>query len=120
LPKYKIVHNIYTSNLRVIRGKLYDVIKKTKTILRFHSKIRKEQWGAPTFEEIKVGLGFSSLGTVNWYVRELIKNGHLRQEKGFNGKRALAIVEDAPEHQLAACRVDCGWRSSWKLSKPGK
>ena len=83
--------------------------KKQKRFLDFIRKFAKSSGGAPTFEEIKVGLGFSSLGTVNWYVRELIKNGHLRQEKGFNGKRALAIVEDAPEHQLPlAGRIAAG------------
>ena len=74
--------------------------KKQKRFLDFIRKFAKSSGEPPTFEEIRTGLGFNSLGTVNWYVRELIKNGHLRQEKGFNGKRALTVVEDRSGHQL--------------------
>lgn len=74
--------------------------KKQKRFLDFIRKFAKSSGEPPTFEEIRTGLGFNSLGTVNWYVRELIKNGYLRQEKGFNGKRALTVVEDRPGHQL--------------------
>ena len=45
---------------------------------------------APSYEEIMKGLGFGSLGTVHWYVKVLIQNGHLNRSKGPNGKRALA------------------------------
>lgn len=74
--------------------------KKQKRFLDFIRKFAKSSGEPPTFEEIRTGLGFNSLGTVNWYVRELIKNGHLRQGKGFNGKRALTVVEDRSGHQL--------------------
>ena len=74
--------------------------KKQKRFLDFIRKFAKSSEEPPTFEEIRTGLGFNSLGTVNWYVRELIKNGYLRQEKGFNGKRALTVVEDRSGHQL--------------------
>jgi len=74
--------------------------KKQKRFLDFIRKFAKSSGEPPTFEEIRTGLGFNSLGTVNWYVRELIKNGYLRQEKGFNGKRALTVVEDRSGHQL--------------------
>ena len=74
--------------------------KKQKRFLDFIRKFAKRSGEPPTFEEIRTGLGFNSLGTVNWYVRELIKNGYLRQEKGFNGKRALTVVEDRSGHQL--------------------
>jgi len=74
--------------------------KKQKRFLDFIRKFAKSSGEPPTFEEIRAGLGFNSLGTVNWYVRELIKNGYLRQEKGFNGKRALTVVEDRSGHQL--------------------
>jgi len=83
--------------------------KKQKRFLDFIREFAESNGEPPTFEEIRTGLGFRSLGTVNWYIRELIKNGHLRQEKGFNGKRALAVVEDAPDHQLPlAGRIAAG------------
>ena len=43
----------------------------------------------PTFIEIMKGLNFNSLGTVNWYIVELEKEGRIERVKGFNGKRAL-------------------------------
>lgn len=46
------------------------------------------------------GLGFGSLGTVNWYVRTLIEGGHLQRMKGPNGKRALTLTEQ--EHASPA------------------
>jgi len=54
---------------------------------------------APSYQEIMMGLGFSSLGTVNWYVKTLAADGHLNRAKGPNGKRALAIPE---EHAMPA------------------
>jgi repressor LexA len=38
-------------------------------------------------------LRFSSLGTVNWYVKTLIKNGHLNRTGRPNSKRALTLTE---------------------------
>ena len=42
----------------------------------------------PTFVEIMNGLNVKSLGTINWYVNELEKDGFIRRLKGKNGKRA--------------------------------
>ena len=47
----------------------------------------------PTFVEIMSGLSISSLGTVNWYVNELEKEGVLCRMRGKNGKRALSVLE---------------------------
>ncbi len=47
----------------------------------------------PTFVEIMDGLGFKSLGTINWYVNELEKEGILKRIRGHNGKRALSVLE---------------------------
>ncbi|MFQ6608524.1 MAG: transcriptional repressor LexA [Fidelibacterota bacterium] len=83
--------------------------RKQKRFLDFIQEFTRNSGQPPTFEEIKAGLGFRSLGTVNWYVRELINNGYLRQEKGFNGKRALTVVEEEPDHQLPlAGRIAAG------------
>ncbi len=54
----------------------------------------------PTFIEIMRGLQFKSLGTVNWYIVELEKEGIIERVKGFNGKRALSILESHINNQL--------------------
>ena len=48
---------------------------------------------APTYAEIMNTLGFSSLGTVNWYVKTLVKNGYLNRLGSSNSKRALTLIE---------------------------
>ena len=54
----------------------------------------------PTFIEIMKGLKFSSLGTINWYIVELEKEGIIERVKGNNGKRALSIIEQNFTNQL--------------------
>jgi repressor LexA len=54
----------------------------------------------PTFVEIMKGLNFSSLGTINWYIVELEKIGMIERVKGFNGKRALSILESKIDNRL--------------------
>ena len=48
---------------------------------------------SPSYTEIMDVLGFSSLGTVNWYVKTLIKNGYLNRTGTSNSKRALTLTE---------------------------
>ena len=48
---------------------------------------------SPSYKEIMVGLNFCSLGTVNWYVNFLEKEGYLYRTKGPNGKRALSLSQ---------------------------
>ena len=54
----------------------------------------------PTFVEIMDGLGFKSLGTVNWYVVELEKEGLIERIRGNNGKRALSLLEENISNKL--------------------
>jgi len=54
----------------------------------------------PTFVEIMKGLKFSSLGTINWYIVELEKEGLIKRVKGSNGKRALSILEKNIDNRL--------------------
>ena len=54
----------------------------------------------PTFVEIMKGLKFSSLGTINWYIVELEKEGLIKRLKGSNGKRALSILEKNINNKL--------------------
>ena len=54
----------------------------------------------PTFVEIMSGLGIRSLGTINWYVNELEKEGVLKRIRGKNGKRALSVLEQHIQNRL--------------------
>jgi len=73
---------------------------KQKRFLGFIQRHSLLHGQSPSYEEIMVGLGFGSLGTVNWYVRTLIESGHLQRMKGSNGKRALTLTEQ--EHATPA------------------
>lgn len=55
---------------------------------------------APTFLEIMKGLNFRSLGTINWYIVELEKEGIIKRIKGHNGKRALSLLEEKINNKL--------------------
>ena len=70
---------------------------------RFIDYIRSfttENGRAPTFVEIMNGLKFKSLGTINWYIVELEKDGLIERVKGNNGKRALSLLEKNINNQL--------------------
>tara|TARA_B100001029_G_C15034669_1_gene439325 strand:- start:948 stop:1553 length:606 start_codon:yes stop_codon:yes gene_type:complete len=54
----------------------------------------------PTFVEIMSGLSIKSLGTINWYVNELEKEGLLERIRGKNGKRALSVLEQNIQNRL--------------------
>jgi repressor LexA len=54
----------------------------------------------PTFVEIMDGLDINSLGTINWYVKELEKVGVLKRMNGFNGKRSLSVLERHMDNAL--------------------
>ena len=54
----------------------------------------------PTFVEIMSGLHIRSLGTINWYVNELEKEGMLQRMRGKNGKRALSVLEQRIQNRL--------------------
>ncbi len=83
--------------------------KKKKSILEFIQNFILQNDESPTYEEIKAGLGFSSVGTVSWYVRELIQSGHLQRQKGFSGKRALVVMEDLPNQLPLLGRIAAGY-----------
>jgi len=54
----------------------------------------------PTFVEIMGGLRIRSLGTVNWYVNELEREGVIKRMRGKNGKRALSVLEQHIHNRL--------------------
>jgi repressor LexA len=67
---------------------------KQQKFLDFIHRFTAEQGHAPSYDEIMMGLGFKSLGTVNWYVKTLEAEGHLTRLKGSNGKRALSTIHE--------------------------
>jgi repressor LexA len=68
---------------------------KQQRFLAFIQRYTLQHGHAPSYEEIMGALGFSSLGTVNWYVQTLTRQGYLDRAKGPNGKRALTLVGEA-------------------------
>ena len=74
---------------------------KQNKFLSFIKNFALTQGEAPTYDEIMAGLGFRSLGTVNWYVNALENEGYLRRTKGSNGKRALTLTQEHATHPEA-------------------
>ena len=74
---------------------------KQKKFLDFINNFTLTHNEAPTYDEIMIGLGFKSLGTVNWNVRTLEKEGYLHRTKGSNGKRALTLTQEHATHPEA-------------------
>ena len=76
---------------------------KLKRFLDFIQRFTLNFGQAPSYEEIMAGLGFGSLGTVNWYVKTLENEGHLSRIRGPNGKRALTLIHK--EHTTTTARL---------------
>jgi repressor LexA len=72
---------------------------KQQRFLDFIQRYTLKNDRAPSYEEIMDSLGFSSLGTVHWYVKTLSDDGYLSRARGPNGKRALILSE---EHAVPA------------------
>ncbi len=66
---------------------------KQKKFLDFINNFTLTQNEAPTYDEIMLGLGFKSLGTVNWYVKTL-EEGWGRNLDRLNLKRRNAFYGD--------------------------
>ena len=73
---------------------------KKQKFVEFIKSFTDNNQRPPTFIEIMKGLHFNSLGTVNWYIVELEKAGKIERVKGFNGKRALSVLESRIQNQL--------------------
>ena len=67
---------------------------KQQRFLDFIQRYTIENNQAPSYEEIMGKLGFSSLGTVHWYVKTLSDDGYIHRSRGPNGKRALILSEE--------------------------
>ncbi len=73
---------------------------KKQRFLDFIEQYQYQKGFSPTFAEIMEALGIKSLGTVNWYVRELEKDGVLKRSGGANKKRALEIIHQQSGNKL--------------------
>ena len=73
---------------------------KKEKFVEFIKEFTSISGRAPTFVEIMDGLNYRSLGTINWYIVELEKEGYIERVKGYNGKRALSILEENIDNQL--------------------
>lgn len=67
---------------------------KQQRFLDFIQRYTIDNNQAPSYEEIMEKLGFSSLGTVHWYVKTLSDDGYISRTRGPNGKRALTLSEE--------------------------
>ncbi|NHZ86837.1 MAG: hypothetical protein GWP19_13345 [Planctomycetia bacterium] len=67
---------------------------KQQRFLDFIQRYTIENNQAPSYEDIMDALGFSSLGTVHWYVKTLSDDGYIHRARGPNGKRALILSEE--------------------------
>jgi len=73
---------------------------KKQRFVDFVKSFTESQNRPPTFVEIMDGLNINSLGTINWYVKELEKLGVLKRINGFNGKRSLSVLERHMDNTL--------------------
>ena len=73
---------------------------KKQRFVDFVESFTDNQNRPPTFVEIMNGLDIKSLGTINWYVKELEKVGVLKRMNGFNGKRSLSVLERHMDNAL--------------------
>jgi len=72
---------------------------KKQRFLDFIRSFSGDHDRAPTFHEIMEGLKIKSLGTVNWYVKELERIGVLERGK-YNAKRALSLPDQPTDNEL--------------------
>ena len=73
---------------------------KKQRFINYISEFTNTHGRPPTFVEIMAGLNILSLGTINWYVIELEKDGVLYRMRGKNGKRALSVLEMHIDNRL--------------------
>ena len=73
---------------------------KKRKFVEFIKRYTKSNGHPPTFMEIMKGMNIKSLGTINWYVNSLEKEGIIKRLKGFNGKRSISVLESKIKNTL--------------------
>ena len=79
---------------------MINLSPKKQRFINYISDFTNTHDRPPTFVEIMAGLNILSLGTINWYVNELEKDGVLHRMRGKNGKRALSVLEMHIDNRL--------------------
>ena len=79
---------------------MINLSPKKQRFINYISNFTNTHDRPPTFVEIMSGLNILSLGTINWYVNELEKDGVLHRMRGKNGKRALSVLEMHIDNRL--------------------
>jgi len=78
---------------------LVMLTKKQKRVYDWIKRFIQEHGYAPSYDEIRKGLGFNSLSTVYEHLRRLEEKGYIRSLWG-NKKRALEIIERSESLKL--------------------
>jgi repressor LexA len=73
---------------------------KKKKFVEFIKGYTSSNGHPPTFVEIMSGMNIKSLGTINWYVNTLEREGVIKRLNGFNGKRSISILESKIKNTL--------------------
>ena len=79
---------------------MINLSPKKQRFVKYISDFTNTHDRPPTFVEIMAGLNILSLGTINWYVNELEKEGVIQRMRGKNGKRALSVLEMHIDNRL--------------------
>ena len=79
---------------------MINLSPKKQRFVNYISDFTNNHDRPPTFVEIMAGLNILSLGTINWYVNELEKEGVIQRMRGKNGKRALSVLEMHIDNRL--------------------
>ena len=71
---------------------MINLSPKKQRFVKYISDFTNTHDRPPTFVEIMAGLNILSLGTINWYVNELEKEGVIQRMRGKNGKDRKSVV----------------------------
>lgn len=72
-----------------------NLTRRQREVYEFIRDYLRREGGAPSYEEIRRGLGLRSLATVHKHLRQLERRGYLNSPWGSR-KRALSLVELSP------------------------
>ncbi len=73
---------------------------KKQRFVEFIKTYTRDNGYPPSYPEIMTALGFTSPGTIDWYVKSLEEDGIIERTRGFRNKRALTVIENSTENTL--------------------